>query len=800
MRRSAATLPLLPLLLALAWLAVLLAPLLVPGRALANRDVPVFHLPLRLTFAQLAGGAGALPSWNPFLHGGQPILSNPNYAAFYPLSWVALPVPAPYGLTLLVVLHAGIAFAGGWFLARRLGCGTGAAALAGVGYAGSGAFLSLLSSFNFFCGMAWFPWVAAWGSEALATGEESRRWRSALLAGGALALQLLAGEPAAAVISGLALLALAAAPLLARGSGAPARRGTALRLAAVLLVALLLAAAQLLPTLRRLPDSPRSGGLDARAGTSWSAPPARLAEVAFPRFFGDPARNQEGLFFGWKLHDGDYPYVPSLYPGLLLVVAGLAGLLRGPVPRRSAWVLAVIAGAFLALGRHNPLYEAMREAVPMLAVLRFPEKFAVLSSAALGFAGILGWQRLLDERGDRRERADLPLALAALFLLMALALTGLLYLRPDAARGFIAEHGPPGLTPAAREAGLAFLRREGWTAVGMAAAVTGLLALCRSRRPSRRTLEVLAVGLLAADLWHYGHGLVDTVPVEIYREPPPLARLPRPHGGRLFVEPPRGDEPRAVLRGGDPRSAVTRAALARLTPYAGLLWQIPYALHEDYDLMLTGWARRALTTLHEEWEEPERAFRYMGVWNVGTALLHKEPGAWAAELARDPTAPPMQAVPNPFLLPRFRFVPRASFHPTWEAALQEARAQGWLVHRHEHAVRPGAPTAPVTYAGRPQTVEFTDERQRMRMRYTSEAPALFTAAVTFDGGWRAAVDGAAVPVWPTAAGQMSVEVPAGEHEIVLEYHQPLLLRGVAISLTALAALAAALLRLRRQAT
>src|SRR6185312_1290819 len=115
-----------------------------------------------------------------------------------------------YALSLMTVLHVGLAFAGAWFLARRLGCGRGAAALAAVGFSGCGAFLSLLSALNLLWSLAWFPWPLAWADEALLAGPGERWWRPALLAGGALGLQLLNGEPAMVVISGLALLALAA--------------------------------------------------------------------------------------------------------------------------------------------------------------------------------------------------------------------------------------------------------------------------------------------------------------------------------------------------------------------------------------------------------------------------------------------------------------------------------------------------------------------------------------------------------------------------------------------------------------
>src|SRR3954469_25719615 len=146
-------------LLALAWLAALFSPLLVPGRALANRDIALFHLPLRVCFERLAAiGLPGLAAWDPYLNGGQPLLSNPSYAAFYPPSWLVLALPPVRALSLLVLLHALVGFAGAFRLARRLGCGRPAAALAALGYSGSGASLSLISAFTLFCSMAWFPW------------------------------------------------------------------------------------------------------------------------------------------------------------------------------------------------------------------------------------------------------------------------------------------------------------------------------------------------------------------------------------------------------------------------------------------------------------------------------------------------------------------------------------------------------------------------------------------------------------------------------------------------------------------
>jgi len=771
-----------PVVLGAGWLFALFAPLLPPDQALGNRDVGLFHLPLRLTFRELA--AFGLPVWNPWLNGGQPILSNPSYGAFYPPSWLVFAVPPHYALTLMTVLHVGLGFAGAWFLARRLGCGRGAAALAAVGFSGCGVLLSLLSALNLLWSLAWFPWPLAWADAALRAPQGERWWRPALLAGGALGLQLLNGEPAMVVISGLALLALAA-------SAAARRPAAVLRLLVPFAFAAALAAVQLVPTLARLADSPRSR-LPAARATLWSMPPERLVEIVFPRFFGDPTRELEGRFFGGQLNDLRYPYLESLYPGLLLAVLGAAALLRGGIPRRLAWGLAFAAGCFLALGRHNPLYEGLRRSLPVLAVLRYPEKFAALAVLALVFAGVLGWQRLLDERqAGRPQAADLPLALALVVLGTAATLMVVLRAAPGAAGGLILAQGPPGLDAAGQVSGLAYLRTESWAAVATAGAVTLLLALCRWRRPSRPLLSLLAVLLLAADLWHYGHGLLRTVPAAVYRVPPPLAASLLPPRDRIFVPEDAASSPLVVLpRVGDPRTRVSRTYVARLSPYAGLLWQIPYVFNADFELLLTRWARQAEDVLRSERGRPQAFYRYLGAWNVGPLLLPRtspeQPPA-----APGPEAKGLRRLQNSFVLPRFRFVPRVTFHPSYAAALAAARAGAWAVAREEQSVRPGLPARTVVYGRPPRLLAIADEGGRIQVDYRADQGAFFVAAMTFDAGWRARLDGSPLAVHPTAACQVGVELPPGEHRLELQYRDPFVLVGAAASLTAL--LAAAIL-------
>ena len=140
--------------LLVAVLLLFFGALLDPRNALATRDMLEFHLPLRAVWAQLSA-ISSFPQWDPFAHGGQPLLSNPNYGALYPPSWLARLLPVTTTVSLLAFLHAALAAWGAERLARRLGADRSGALLAAVAYACGPTYLSLLHSLPLALGMSW---------------------------------------------------------------------------------------------------------------------------------------------------------------------------------------------------------------------------------------------------------------------------------------------------------------------------------------------------------------------------------------------------------------------------------------------------------------------------------------------------------------------------------------------------------------------------------------------------------------------------------------------------------------------
>ena len=450
------------------------------------------------------------------------------------------------------------------------------------------------------------------------------------------------------------------------------------RLAGTFAFAIGLAAVQLVPTLARLTDSPRGAGLDWQQATAWSLPWQRFAELVFPRFFGDAARPELALYFGWGIHDRDYPYLLWLAIGLPLLLLSVAAWTRRDSPERGAWALMTLAGIFLAFGRFNPLYRWAWNYLPGVDKVRFPEKFLLLALTAAIFAGALGWQHLLDQRetaaeappGRRRWQAaapaaELPALLAAVLAALAGGFAGLAFRAPQVIAAFAGAHSGLPLAGEALQRAIDFYRRESLMATGFALATLVLFGLAGWSRAPRRPLHGAAIALVALELWTYGHALVRTLPAADLFAPPQLARELPAATARLFSdEPYRRDKTELVVTAGDPRLRWARAPIERLDSRAGNLFGLTYALDRDFDLSLTRPAARALRLYEQIRTDPALEARLLGAWSVSHVIERKPVAVLVAEAHRAgaalaATVAPVRARENPLVLPPYRFIAAA---------------------------------------------------------------------------------------------------------------------------------------------
>ena len=176
-------------LLILAVLAALFPGLVFGGQVLFERDLHQMLYGQYASFARMVR-AGSLPVWDPLPGFGQPLLANPAAQVLYPPTWMSLVFSPETAYSLYVLLHLAVGALGLRALARRLGASPLAAALAALVWMLSGPILSLVNLWHHLAGACLMPLVLVAADRALS----ESGWRPAVLWGGAMGLQALAGS------------------------------------------------------------------------------------------------------------------------------------------------------------------------------------------------------------------------------------------------------------------------------------------------------------------------------------------------------------------------------------------------------------------------------------------------------------------------------------------------------------------------------------------------------------------------------------------------------------------------------
>jgi hypothetical protein len=315
-------------------------------RLLAPGDGTYLHYPLR-ALAWAAWRRGDLPSWNPGIFGGTPLLAGYRAGVFFPLM-PALSTMRPFvAFQWLVLLSLGAAGVVTFVYLRRLGANAVGAYVGGLAFALGPYLVNHLGDTATVVAAPMLPLL-------LLAAESHAREASALRAAGvslALALLLLAGSPEAAR-AGVALLLGRLVLLHARpGPGGPRPLTSVL----AVLAGLMLAAPQLLPTLYAWLEAgkgtagiatsearalqPGAFGLVLRYVSHTPAP--ALATIALPLILSRPA-------------------VRALVGALLLCAALRYG--RGPLAAPGTLALAFdLALSLLAGLSLSALWEARRQ-------------------------------------------------------------------------------------------------------------------------------------------------------------------------------------------------------------------------------------------------------------------------------------------------------------------------------------------------------------------------------------------------------------------------------------------------------
>lgn len=707
-----------------------------------------------LAFSELR--EGRLPLWNALVGNGAPLLANYQTAVFYPPNWLNLLLPTAHLMGWLGMLHlvwAGLGMAA--YLRRlgldRFGQGVGALAFALSGYLVSRfGFLSITSA------VPWLPWLL-WALDGLWGPDGDAPWRSIVLLGVIVGMQLLAGHAQTTFYSllfaGLYALWRAAQRRSARQL-VPALGGVALGFG--------LAAIQLLPTLELTRASQRAAGVDAMLGLTYSYWPLRPLSWFAPNIFGSPAT---GDFWGYGTYWEDATYVGLL--AMLLAGRALFNWLRTPrdetpgsavVPFFATTIPPVL---LLALGDNTPVFVWLFRHMPTFDAFQAPARWmllAVFAFSALAGVGASGWQ--VSDTG--RFWARLAIAGGGSVLAVALAI------------GRILGQVEPALVRATVRLGPSLV------------ALAALVLLQPEPGARRRWLwEGVALALLAADLVTAHWGLNPTIDPAFYRDRSPLAgELASLPGDTRTLYLPQ-DEYAAKFETFLDTHDFGPATLAAwgplrdaLLPNLGMLDGVPSA--NNFDPLRVAPHDALLQSVRDV--PLSRALPRLRAMNVGVLLSTGSPGDLEPVASAGPVT--AYAVPDP--LPRAYFVAEAWQAATLDDALAATSRDDFDPARVVVLETPGdAPldTGDTSVDAIPLTLH--EEGNAITIDVQAPLPGYLVLADTWYPGWRATLDGDEIPILRANAAFRAVLVPEGAHTVSFAYRPRSLLWGAAVSAVSL---------------
>ena len=758
--------------LLLVLLLLLAFPGVLSGRLFYLRDVSQNHYPVRTLVTERLQ-AGSLPLWDPFHGGGTPLLANPNALVLHPITLLFFVLPFDTAFVASIVLQFALLAAGGYLLGRALGLGRAAALLVAAVLTFSGPAASLASLQNVLSAMAWVP-VALW---ALLRGQApGRRWSLALAAACA-AVVLIAAEPASVLALVLVGLVLAATE---RGDAAGWRPNlpACLALGAVLLVAALVAAVEIVPAGALLPLTERGAGFGAAEGLKWSLLPRRLPELVIPGLFGDPTRLSPVSWWGGFLFEGRYPFLLSLYvgviPGFLACVGASYG---GPGGTRRRALGAVAAlGLLLALGHDSALYRSLFGLVAPLRQVRYPERFVLLFLLAFAILAGYGLDSLLGPAPRRRAIVALAVVPVGAFVACACAATARLADRflafiADVPPAFLAGDGGAVLRGALLRSvlwvfgesmillglGLWLQGRRSPSSLGVAGALTVVLAslsLVAATSPPR---SMAATGWLTAPSPLRGVVAHGTGAPRIHHDSRPAD---------LSV---RGTTDELVWG-----YRYDRFVYALMTGHAD---SVPTALDPATDRMdLKDGAElgRVLDSL-----PLDQRFRAFAACRVGYVLAYDaldDPGLEAGPVLDGLSRPPARLYRLKGVVPRLRWVTRARrLEPGGDLAA--ALSDPGYDPLTSVLLEDGVAGAPVDHApddglgarGSDEATVLQETPERISMRVDAKRRGFLVLADSYAPAWRATLDGQPVPILRADGLFRAVAVPPGEHSVEMTY-------------------------------
>jgi hypothetical protein len=713
----------------------------------ANRLLmdPVLQFQPWLEFNRSMVRNGRLPLWNGHAGCGVPHLANGQSAVFDPFHLLAYLGPTPKAYAWIAVARLFTAGLGMFLLARSWGLGIWGRWFAGLVYPFCG-FLIVWLLFPVTSVAIWMPWLFLATDRVFRTPGAGTAGVLAI----ATALVLVGGhvQTSAHVLLAVGLYALWKS-WSERSRGIAMRRVWLAGMAGIVL-GLAMAAVQILPQAAYLAKSSVWGDRQRELSPWWSVVSPRWLDAvctAIPYAYGSQRFGHPNLARALGVHNLNES--AGGFAGLttLIWLAPLALAVRRGSPR-VGFLIGMVAIGVLGAFRLPPVDNLLR-AIPVLDVTD-NRRLTLWVAFGLTILGGIG----LDHLGDtvRLARVWIVMAMVGAISLGILAFAVRAFEPAIRARAFAhyqrAAEATEGADPAAYGERAERQVRRALEVIprtyGLAAAELGILAalmvLVRHARGCPAWTPPLVLAMTLVELGLFGFGLNPAIRPELQAlEPPVIGRLRQelpPEGRALGL----GEElpPGVLMRFGlsDPRN-YDSVELA-----GSLAWFSPI-----YETSGPGRTSRGSVT----WESAIRGRDRLCDSGVGAIVAATPPPAGAFERV-------------------------------------EKSGRAWIAWLD---ARPWAESGE-----KADRVEWCRGQGEAVIRLRADSAGCITVRETWDPGWTARLDGRPLTVVPGAGPFLTLQVPKGEHQIILRYDPPEVRIGAVISACAVAAVILILTRNR----
>jgi hypothetical protein len=675
---------------------------------------------------------GELPLWNPLNNCGTPFLAQWNTQTLYPLSLFYFLLPMPWSFNIFCVLHLLLAAMGMYHLAYSWTGNRLAGAVAGSVFAFNGVTWYGLMWPHLICALAWMPWVVL-------TMEQSWRkgGRFVLIAALVGAMQLLSGGAEVIFLTWL-MLGLWWGVFFVRRE---VSRGTlAMRALVAGCLAFGLGAVQLLPFLELLLHSQRQAGFGSAYGNRGSIPLSGWANYLLPLF--QCFRNPRGQFVQPDR------LIASYYMGIGTLALGMLAVWR--VRNWRVRLLAAFAafGVVMAMGDRTIVFSALKQALPIFALMRFPSKFVMLTSfvtpllAAFALASLRG----LPIQAQKRAQNQLFVVAAAMIIVISVLLW------------FAWKY------PIPRADVIATVENAGVRVIFL-----GLVLACvtllygPAARGRQQLFQIGLVVVLWGDVFTHNTNLSPTLPTSVLA--PGLVRQSLgwgsefSAGSRRIMESPASYRRLLLLSLQDLLLDTSARRFAQYFDF-NLLDDIP-KFDGFYSLDLKEYSD-LFGNFYYSTNDSQALKDFLGISHINSATNVAE---WE---------------PRNSFLPMVTTGQRPVF-ATSEDTLEGLFGRGF--DPRQVAYLPFEAQSPLTASAQSKSriVSSHFSAHKLQIEVEADAPALVVVAQAFYHSWHAYMDGKPCQLWRANYAFQALAVPAGKHYVELVYQDKALVYGAVIS-------------------